>query len=479
MNSQLRFHLARAVLAATLAPCPAWADKTADTGKSLGDTSQVQVRDGRELRPPRTDAAMERWRDNRFGVFIHWGIFSMPGGVVDGKIVPGAAEWIWTSYANKGRKAEYESLAREFDPVKYDPAAWAKAIKQSGAKYVVFVTKHHDGFCLFDSKLTDYDSAGSKYGKDILKPFVEAVAAEGIDIGLYYSIIDWHHPNYTAKELKTGTDHESYRKYLDYMKGQLKELLTAYGDVKILWFDGRWDASYKNNPQYGKEVEDFCRSVKPGIIINDRVRAYDSFADYDASYERRLPEPAKVLNLDWECCMTMPERTWGYHTAPDGAGWKTPRKIIGQLAECASRGGNFLLNLGPKPDGSIRDEELARLREVGRWMAAHGGAIYGTRPAGLDLTEKNHEPGNGVFATRKGDTLHLILTRWPDTDRIFLPKLAEKILSAELVGNGGGTVLSASTENRKEGDVPFISGLPLHPPAGEAAWEIRVKLGGD
>lgn len=473
-----RFHLSlvHLFLTASLVQSAAGADTAADTGKSLGDTSQVKIRDGRELRPPRTDAAMERWRDNRFGIFIHWGIFSMPGGVVDGKTVPGAAEWIWTSYANKGRKAEYESLAKEFDPVKYDPVAWAKAIKQSGAKYVVFVTKHHDGFCLFDSKLTDYDSAGSKHGKDILKPFVDAVAAEGIDIGLYYSIIDWHHPNYTAKELKTEADHESYRKYLDYMKGQLKELLTGYGDVKLLWFDGRWDASYKNNPQYGKDVEEFCRSVKPGIIINDRVRAYDSFADYDASYERRLPEPAKVLNLDWECCMTMPERTWGYHADPDGAGWKTPRKIIGQMAECASRGGNFLLNIGPKPDGTIRDEELQRLAVVGKWMEVHGSAIRPTRPAGLDLTNKNHEPGNGVFATILGDTLHLILTQWPDTDRVFLTGLKREAASAEIVRANETIPLKVGTETRKEGEIQFVTGLPMTPPEGEAAWEIRVKL---
>lgn len=465
-----------AILSVLSLLAPLHGETAADISKSAGDSGKVTLRDGRELKPRRTDAAMERWRDNRFGIFIHWGAFAMSGGSVDGTVVPGAAEWIWTSYANKGRKADYETLARQFNPVNYDPAAWAREIKRTGAKYIVFVTKHHDGFCLWDSKLTDYDSAGATYGKDALKPFVQAAAAEGLDVGLYYSIIDWHHPNYTAGELKTDAAVASYRVYLDYMKGQLKELLTEYGDVKLLWFDGRWDASYKNNPQFGKEVEDFCRSVKPGVIINDRVRAYDSFADYDASYERRLPDPAKVLDLDWECCMTMPERTWGYHAHPDGEGWKNPRKIIGQMAECASRGGNFLLNIGPKPDGTIRDEELVRMREVGKWMDVHGSAIRPTRPAGLSLSGTNRETGDGIFATIAGNTLHLVMTRWPGTDRVFLTGLKRKPLSAALVDGAGSVPLPLGEEARKGGAVRFIGGLPLLPPSMEHAWEIRVEL---
>lgn len=466
-----------AFLTALFLPALLQGKTAADISKSAGDNGTVTLRDGREFKPRRTDAAMERWRDDRFGIFIHWGAFAMSGGSVNGAVVPGAAEWIWTSYANRGLKSDYEKLARQFNPVNYDPAAWAREIKRSGAKYAVFVTKHHDGFCLWDSKLTDYDSAGATYGKDVLKPFVQAAAAEGLDVGLYYSIIDWHHPNYNAGELKTDADVASYRVYLEYMKGQLRELLTKYGDVTLLWFDGRWDASYKMNPRFGKEVEDFCRSVKPGIIINDRVRAYDSYADYDASYERRLPDPAKVLDLDWECCMTMPERTWGYHANPDGEGWKSPRKIVGQMAECASRGGNFLLNIGPKPDGTIRDEELVRLREVGKWMDVHGAAIRPTRPAGLSLTGVNRETGDGIFATLEENTLHLVMTRWPGTDRVFLTGLKRKPLSAALVNRPEPIPLALGEEERKGGAVHFIGNLPLLPPSLEHAWEIRVKLG--
>lgn len=446
----------------------------ADTAKSLGDTTKAAVK---EKRPLRTDAAMEKWRDNRFGVFVHWGIFSMPGGVVDGKVVPGAAEWIWTSFANKGKKAEYEAQAKTFNPTEYDPKAWARLFKEAGARYVVFVTKHHDGFCLWDSKLTDYDAAGSAYGKDLIKPLVDACRAEGIDIGLYYSIIDWHHPGYTAKELKTEEQKAAFRTYMDYMKGQLKELLTEFGDVKVLWFDGRWDASYKQNPQYGIEVEDWCRSIKKDIIINDRVRAYDSFSDYDASYERRLPDPKQVLDLDWEACMTMPERTWGYHSQPDGAGWKTPRKIIGQLAECSSRGGNFLLNVGPTPQGTIRSEEQDRLKAVGAWMKNHSNAIVGTRPANLELSPKTRETGDGIFATRTGDTLHLVVTRWPDTDRIFLPGLDRKIVSATLRAPEGAVKLKNGVETDDKGvSKVFLEGLPLTLPGCEPAAVIDVQL---
>lgn len=458
------------ITAGALASVAAAADNT----KSLGDTTKTQER---EIRPRRTDPAMEGWRDNRFGIFIHWGMFSVPGGTIDGEVIPGAAEWTWTTYANRGKKAQYEAFVNDFNPTQYDPAEWARLIKQSGARYVVFVTKHHDGFCLFDSELTDYDAASTPYGKDLLRPFVDACRAEGLSIGLYYSIIDWHHPNFTSRELKTDEDRASYRLYLDYMKGQLKELLTNYGEIDILWFDGRWDASYKKNPQYGIEVEKFCREIDEDIIINDRVRAYDSYADYDASYERRLPDPEKVIDLDWECCMTMPERTWGYHVQPDGAGWKTPRKIIGQLAECASRGGNFLLNLGPTPEGTIRPEERERLEAVGAWMEKHGDAIVGTRPAGLDLSAAKRETGHGIFATKEGDEKrHLVITRWPDTDRIFLEGLDHEVARATLRTPDGPVELSCAVETNSKGEHAYLHGLPLAMPAGLSAAVIDLEL---
>jgi alpha-L-fucosidase len=430
-----------AVLAAPLSPT--FGDQTnvtADLSKSLGEISRTDHCEYTR----RTDAAMAHWRADRFGIMIHWGVYAIPGGWWNGKEVRGAAEWI--KVFAKIPKAEYDALLPQFNPTNYNPQAWAKQFKATGAKYVVITTKHHDGFCLWDSKFTDYDIGGTPYKKDLLQPLADALRAEGIDVGFYYSIIDWHHPDYRAS-VKTDDDKAAYARYIQYMKDQIKELLTKFGPITTLWFDGRWDPAYKTNPQIGKDLEAYCRSLSPGLVLGDRVRAYDSVADYDFGFERRLP--AKQPATDWECCMTMTENAWGYHATWSGNGWKTPRYLCELLTRCSAMNGNFLVNIGPRSDGTIRPEETQRLERMARWMAVNSEAIYGTE-AGPAL-----ELPDGIYTTRKGSRIFVHVYRWPDTDKLKLKGLA--IASATML-----TANSPKPVNLENGDT--LTGLPQTPP---------------
>lgn len=437
---------------AGLAPALA-ADTTgaADLTKSLGDTRRSDTRDYTR----RTDPAMDHWRADRFGIMIHWGLYAIPGGWWNGKEVKGAAEWI--KAFGKIPKADYDRLLDRFNPTAYDPKAWAKQFKATGAKYVVITTKHHDGFCLWDSKFTEYDVGSTPYQKGLLKPLVEALREQGIDVGFYYSIIDWNHPDFRAV-LKSDSDKEAYARYIQFMKDQIHELLTGYGPIMTLWFDGRWDAAYKTNPQIGKDLEAYCRSLSPGLVLGDRVRAYDSVADYDSGFERRLPKSQP--DTDWEACMTMTENSWGFHSSWSGAGWKTPRNLTEMLSRSAAMNGNFLINIGPRADGSIRPEETQRLDRIGRWMAVNGEAIYGTE------SDPSLTLPDGIYATRKGKRVFLHIYRWPDTDKLKLKGLS--IASATLLNQDGGQSIAL------EGNDTLV-GLPASPP-DEIATVIALDL---
>lgn len=402
----------------------------------------------------REDAAMNKWRENRFGLFIHWGVYSVPGGIWNGKRV-GAAEWIQAQ--GKISPIDYAKFPADFTAKNFNAKNWAKAAKQIGAKYVVITTKHHDGFCLWDSKYTDWDLQKSPAPKDLLKQLADAVRAEGMDFGVYYSILDWHHPDYRTN-LKSDADRKAFERYIVYMKSQLKELVDTLGPIKVFWFDGRWEPSYKENPTYGADLEKYCRQICPGVVINDRIRAYDSYADYDSGYERKLPEN-ELPPVDWEACMTMPEGTWGYHSDPPGNGWKTPQTLLNMLLKCASKNGNFLLNIGPKSDGTIRKEEAERMKAVGEWMRFYGNAVYGTQGLVLKSTTK-------FYATRKKDSIYLTFFEWPETDRVTIEGLPSNIASAQLLDHGKGSGLKV------EGNTII---LPMTPPE-KLANVVEIKL---
>ncbi len=363
---------------------------------------------GAQTTVKRTDSAMAKWRANRLGQFIHWGLYAIPGGVWKGKTYAYAAEFLKSSA--RLSTATWDSLMYAFNPVKFDARAWAKMDKAMGVKYMTITTKHHEGFCLWPSKYTDFTVAHTPFKRDILQELVEAYTAEGIDVNFYYSVLDWHHPDWRY-DLKNAADSAAFDRYLDFAKNQLAELATRYPKVKGFWFDGTWDLSVQKNGKWTYEVEMMLKQLVPGAIVNSRLRADDFgkrhrdsngglMGDYESGYERRLPSPydTSVLKTDWEACMTIPENQWGYHQDWSLSHVKSGNEILENIIRAVALSGNMLVNFGPKGDGSFRTEELQRAKEIGDWMKVNGEAVYHCGYAGLERQDwgyftKNEQTG--------------------------------------------------------------------------------------
>jgi len=399
----------------------------------------ITVKYGPLLTEKRTDTAMEKWRTNRFGQFIHWGLYAIPGGEWEGKIYTGAAEWlpVWAAIPS----AHWDSLQYDFNPRRFDPKKWAKMAKHMGARYVTITTKHHDGFCLWPSKFTEFDVESTPYNNDLLRPFVDAYTEEGIDVYFYYSILDWHHPNW-RKEIKSDSDQFAFEQFKSFTKNQLEELLKLYPEVKGFWFDGTWDQSWKLNGQFSYELENYLKKIHPGLIVNSRMRADEHgsrhrdsngrlMGDYESGYERRLPDTGDtaIIQVDWESCMTIPENQWGFHKDWTTSHVKSPNELIEMLIHSVSLGGNFLLNFGPKADGTIRREEKRIAKEIGQWMEKYGEAVYNCGHAGLDKQDW------GYYTKPKvGDNIYMTVFNIPINKKlkIRLPK-GEQINKAYLL----------------------------------------------
>ncbi|MCU0749894.1 MAG: alpha-L-fucosidase [Akkermansiaceae bacterium] len=383
------------------------------------------------------DQRMEWFREARFGMFIHWGLYSVPAGEWKGQKFDSNVEWI-QSHAQIP-VAEYTPLKDRFNPAKYDPEACVKLAKDAGMKYIVITTKHHDGFCLWDSKQTDWDIASTPYGKDLLKPLAAACAKHGIKLCFYHSIMDWHHPQWGTKAAWRGnaaTDKPDMDLFTTYLKAQLKELLTDYGDVGILWFDGEWEDAWTH--ERGKDLYAWLRDLSPRLIINNRVdKGRDGMAGMskDEKYvgDYGTPEqeiPANGLpGVDWESCMTMNE-TWGF-SAHDKH-WKSTETLVRNLIDIASKGGNYLLNVGPTAEGEIPAASIERLQAIAPWMKANGEAIHGTQASPFPRI-----PAWGRCTTRPlpgGKTrLYLHVFQWPADGRLVLTGLTNPALGASLL----------------------------------------------
>ncbi|MBI9061872.1 MAG: alpha-L-fucosidase [Marinilabiliaceae bacterium] len=374
----------------------------------VAQDTKKEVKYGQYNGLPRQDQAMQKWRENRLGQFIHWGLYAIPGGVWKDKTYEGAAEWLQISA--KVPREEWEQLIHDFSIEKYDPNEWAAIAKEMGVKYVTITTKHHDGFCLWPSKYTEFDIEATPYKKDLLGEFVKAYTKAGIDVNFYYSILDWRHTGWRY-DVKSIEDAEAFETLMEYSKNQLLELIERYPEVKGFWFDGTWDKSWKLNGKFSYELEKAMKDKSPGLVVSSRMRAdeygkrhIDSngrlMGDYYSVYERRLPLPwdEEITKMDWECCMTVPENQWGYHQDWSLSHIKSPLELTEMIVHAVSQNGNFLLNFGPMGNGDIRKEERFIAKEIGKWMDENSEAIYGCGPSGLQKQDwgyftKNNKSG--------------------------------------------------------------------------------------
>ncbi len=325
---------------------------------------------------------LQWWREARFGMFIHWGLYAEPAGVWKGQNHPGASEWLMNTA--KITPGDYAPLQQKFNPVKFDAKRWVRTAKAAGMKYIVITSKHHDGFALWHTKQTNWSIEHTPFKRDVLKELAVAAKAEGIKLCFYHSIMDWTHPDYLPRREWDNRDASkaNFDRYVAFMKAQLKELISGdYGDIGILWFDGEWEGTWTH--ERGADLYKFVRSLDKDIIINNRVdkgrsgmagmTQGDFMGDYGTP-EQEIPTNG-IPGVDWESCMTM-NNSWGFHQ--NDHDWKSTRTLLQNLIDCASKGGNYLLNVGPDALGQIPQPSVERLVGVGKWLAKNGASIYGT-----------------------------------------------------------------------------------------------------
>jgi alpha-L-fucosidase len=344
---------------------------------------------------------MQWWHEAKFGLFVHWGLYS----------VIGRHEWAMEMEGIP--VAEYEKLAQRFKPKKDIARSWAQLAKAAGMKYMVMTTKHHEGFCLFDTQYTDYCAPKQACRRDLVSEFVQAARAEGLGVGFYHSLMDWHHPD----GARCATDEKARRRFVDYIHGQVRELCSNYGKLDIMWYDVPWPLSAEG--WESQKMNRMVRKLQPDIIINNRSKLPEDFGTPEQHI--RAEEGGRA----WEACMTMND-SWGYHRADDN--WKTPKQVVRNLVTCARDGGNYLFNIGPKADGSIPAPSVRILSKVGDWMQRNGEAIYGA-----DICQvKRSQVAN---FTRRGKTLYVHVHFWPGSEWA-IGGLRGKIKSAHLLCNG-------------------------------------------
>jgi alpha-L-fucosidase len=391
---------------------------------------------------------MERmawWTNDRFGMFIHWGIYAQP------------ARHEWVKRYERMTNEQYQKYFDLFDPDLYDPHEWARMAKKAGMKYAVITSKHHDGFCLFDSKYTDYKATNTPYGEDLIKKWVDAFRAEGLKVGFYYSLLDWHHPDYTIdrnhpqsaqtdeeyEKLNKGRNMENYRKYI---KNQVRELLSNYGKIDIIWLDYSFPAG-----KHGKGRDDWdsenlikmVRELQPGIIVNDRL----DLLDFEGGWDFTTPEQYKVSQwperngkkIPWETCQTF-SGSWGYYR--DEATWKNTRQLLVLLIESVSKGGNLLLNVGPTARGTFDNRAREKLAAMGEWMEVNSPSIYNCTQAPDEFSS----PDN------------CLLTYNPETNRLYVHLLDYPLSRFTMYGFGGKIKYAQFLHDRSE--IQF--GIPRH-----------------
>ncbi|MDA1360952.1 alpha-L-fucosidase [Glycomyces luteolus] len=387
------------------------------------------------------------WQQAKFGMFIHWGLYAIP------------ARGEWVQFAEGLPAEEYGQYAPQFDPSGFDAAEWVALAKAAGQKYLVFTAKHHDGFCMWNTALTDYNIVkASPFGRDPIAELAAECERQGLTFGVYYSVKDWHHQDYPTRYTyrtkrhpdgfhgrpKTDAD---FMKYMDYMEGQLRELMTGYGRIGTLWFDWYGDAFEREDErERARQIIDMVHDLQPDCVVNDRLGGVG--ADFTTA-EQTIPGSAG--DRPWEACMTV-AGSWGYSandTVKDGP------TLIRDLVDIAGKGGNYLLNVGPNEQGRIGEAEAASLREVGRWLEANGESVHGTA-AGPSM---RWEP-NLAAATRRPGKEYLHLDSWPEDGRIFYNQALRTVTGAYLLADPECTPLPVDVHHRS-----VMIRLPAEAPA--------------
>ncbi|MEA4967888.1 MAG: alpha-L-fucosidase [Bacteroidaceae bacterium] len=413
---------------------------------------------------------MQWWTNDRLGMFIHWGLYALP------------ARHEWIKQRERLTTEQYQNYFEEFNPVNYDPVKWAKAAKNAGMKYAVLTSKHHEGFCLFDSKFTDYKSTNTKANRDLVKEFIDAFRNEGLKVGFYYSLIDWYHPDFTVDRvhpqrtesqnvydsLNRGKDMNRYRTYLH---NQVRELLTNYGKIDILWLDFSYpgENGKGRNDWNSIELIKMARELQPGIIIDNRA----DLNDYVDGYDFETPEQVSPTQLAdfrgryWETCQTF-SGSWGYYR--DETSWKTHKQLLDLLITSVANGGNLLLNVGPTAKGEFDYRANEALDELGYWMDAHKDAIYNCTYAPDEFTLPENLNARLTY-NPTSRRLYLHLFDYPSSGTITLPDYGNKIKYAQLL-NDYSEIKCQQTNNNKN----LILTLPdVKPPYEVIVIELIMK----
>lgn len=413
------------------------------------------------------DARMKWWTEARFGMFIHWGLYALP------------ARHEWVKQREQMTDDEYQKYFDHFNPDLYNPIEWARAAKKAGMKYFVVTTKHHEGFCLWDSKYTDYKVTKTPYGKDLIKPLVQAFREEGLRVGFYYSLLDWHHPEYTIDryhpmfnnlEFREKAKNRDMKKYAESVRNQVKEILTEFGQIDCLFLDFSFpgENGKGRNDWESEKLLKMIRELQPNIIINDRLDLLDVAGGWDfRTPEQFMPREWVKMNgkqVPWETCQTF-SGSWGYHR--DEATWKSVRQLIVMLIETVSKGGNLLLNVGPTARGTFDSRAIERLEGIGEWMKNNSRAIYGC----IQAPDEFKTPQNCLL-TYNPETkrLYVHVLEWP-MGALHLDGLAGRVKYAQLLNDASEIKL---IEEKRASEIGFMPGERKE--AGAAALILRLPV---